>query len=212
MIAAHFNMPKGGAFFLNDMTVDVSPAIPNSYALVESFGNLGASLEGFGEAFATVNTTITIANTPEINGQRFSYYIPRYLTTTEVTIYWIFEDPDSPGTFYTETALKGPLTEASFTYDSATVTVTSQAEALMRRDLLNVTDPVNWEGCPESNIGRAIPLLVNRVNRLPAWLYSEDRTRLLIANKVAGPGVPNTFTIETKYFRGADVYEDEVIP
>lgn len=170
--------------------------------IVESWGSLGASLSGFGEAFASSGTTVEISNARELvdGTRRFSSYLPRFLNSTMMDMFWCFEHPDTNAIYY-EVAIRGPIIRASWTYETATIEVKSLAEQIMNRDVLKTID---FEGCPDSNIGRPLPIGINRINKLPMWIYSDDRSKFAIAEDVR-PVV--SYNYGSRYYRGESVHE-----
>lgn len=184
------------------------------HPIVESWGQIGASLSGFADAFGVARTTVRLQN-DKISGRRFSARIPRFNSQMRATIYFAFEDPASPGTYYLEVALRGPVTDSEYDLATAVVEVTSEAKIVMERDLLLVTDE-SWTGIPEGNVGRAIPLVAGgrfndldagAADRVPAWLYGTDRSKLLLAEDIR-PAVLN-YTLGSRYWQGAEVVETE---
>jgi hypothetical protein len=207
-IVGSFASPSGTVYVCDRVFEDGLTIGSNVYfPIVESWGNIGASLSGFGEAFATPRTTVTLQNDPVFSDGRvrFSTKIPRFYRQLVAEIYFAFEHPDTHA-IYLELALKGPCTDAEWTYSHATVEVTSEAEELMSRDVLRVANET-WTGIPDAHVGRALPIMVNAADRIPAWIYGEDRSKLLIAEDIR-PAVLN-YEFGSRWWQGAEVNETE---
>lgn len=180
----------------------------NDYeAIVTSWGTLGASLSGFGESFATPSTTIELLNAREIGpgrDRRFSSYLPRFLSSINVELYWVFQNPDDAFDFYFEYALKGNATRATWDYDSVSLEVVSFAERIMNRDLLEVLDDPD---SPDPAIHRTLPIAVNTAEKLPAWICGSDRSIFAVAEDIR----PATLDIlfDNIYYRGTEIVEVE---
>jgi hypothetical protein len=171
--------------------------------LIASWGSLEASLKGFGEAFASLGTTVEILNTPEINGRRFSTYIPRFLKQISCRLTWAFQDPDDPLVYYSEVALKGHVANATWDYDTATLEVVSEAERALGHDVLRTIDDPE---APDPAVRRPLPIMINAADKMPIWIYGPDRSKFVFAEDIR-PMI--TYFFGSLYYRGAELTEIE---
>lgn len=164
------------------------------YPLVVSWGSIGGSLQGFGETFSTIATTITVLNAPELPyGRRLSDYMGRYPSKIRGDLYWMFEHPDT-GDFYVEEALLGDFARPEFGYDTFNVEIVAKANRLLNRDVLRTVE------------GRDLPLMINAADKMPMRLRNDSRSEFIVCEDIR----PATFyQFGDSYYQGAAVTETE---
>lgn len=178
---------------LGDTPVEINGKL--YYPLVTSWGSIGSSLVGFGEAFSTTSTTIQVLNTPSLPwGMTVSRYLNRYPSKIRADLYWVFENPDT-GAFYIEEALLGDFARPRFGIESMTVEIVAKANRLLNRDLLRIVDDV------------PTPLIVNAADKIPMRLRLDDASKLIIGEDIR-PAVAN-YTLGPVYYQGAELTETE---
>lgn len=180
------------------------------HPLVASWGALGASLTGFAPAFASPTTTVEVVNGADINGVRFSDFLPRFISTVDVEFYWAFQNPDDADDIVSALALKGNLNDRKLNgMLSVSVTATSQAERILSRDILLTIDDAD---APDPAVRRPLPMAVNGADKVPAWIYGADRSKFAVTENFRPDGNGNPATIALLgpvYYRGAQIIEAE---